>query len=351
VTTPAVESLEQQGLSQREKAALLLLAVAAYHQQQQQGTRLAFLRRILDIFSQMPSRDMSRWWISTGMPQMKTLLTIAQRTVASDASLYVQRAFEVQGVKLDVPRVNAEVLSGWTSEGLDLDGELLGALVRVKVSILQGFTVDAAQQRGAAVLTRIVSTEISDAARAADQIALVAAGPVPTARRASAAERREAGSSVEDKSGQKFVYGWVRMLQPPSCARCIVLAGAFYKWNQGFERHPLCDCKHVPAVEAIAGDVTVDSKAYFNSLTEREQNEIFGKANSAAIRDGASITQVLNATTRKGALYVAGSGRRYTREGSTRLKMPRPTPMQIYRDARGDREAAIRMLRKFRYIL
>ena len=38
--------------------------------------------------------------------------------------------------------------------------------------------------------------------------------------------------------------GYVRMLNPPSC-RCSVLAGRFYRWNNGFLRHPKCDCVHV----------------------------------------------------------------------------------------------------------
>src|SRR5690606_27642678 len=46
------------------------------------------------------------------------------------------------------------------------------------------------------------------------------------------------------------VDGYVRMLNPPSCSRCAVLAGRFYKKNQGFLRHPGCDCRHIPASEA-----------------------------------------------------------------------------------------------------
>lgn len=32
--------------------------------------------------------------------------------------------------------------------------------------------------------------------------------------------------------------GYVRMLTAPSCSRCAVLAGRWFKWNAGFQRHP-----------------------------------------------------------------------------------------------------------------
>ena len=32
--------------------------------------------------------------------------------------------------------------------------------------------------------------------------------------------------------------GYVRYLSPPSCSRCAILAGRFYRWSTGFLRHP-----------------------------------------------------------------------------------------------------------------
>src|SRR5699024_3123647 len=100
------------------------------------------------------------------------------------------------------------------------------------------------------------------------------------------------------------VTGYVRMINPPSCDRCAILAGKRYLWNEGFLRHPNCDCIHIPASENVAGDFRTDPYEYFKSLSESEQDRIFGKANAEAIRDGADIFQVTN--TRMRGMSVVG---------------------------------------------
>lgn len=117
-------------------------------------------------------------------------------------------------------------------------------------------------------MTSVAATVLMDTARAAESAATVA---------------------------REEVTGWVRMLNPPSCSRCVVLAGRFYRWNEGFLRHPLCDCRHIPADESVAGDLTVDPAAYFDSLSRAEQDKTFTKSGAQAIRDGADIGQVVNA--------------------------------------------------------
>jgi hypothetical protein len=147
------------------------------------------------------------------------------------------------------------------------------------------------------------------------------------------------------------------MLNPPSCSRCVVLAGKFYRWNDGFLRHEGCDCSHIPAIEDVEDDLTTDPMVYFRSLSRKQQDDTFGKANAQAIRDGADINQVVNATTR-GGVRTAQGGFVYTLEGATKRGLYgkrsggilRPTPWQIYRDAHGDQAEATRLLRRFRYI-
>ena len=104
------------------------------------------------------------------------------------------------------------------------------------------------------------------------------------------------------------VTGYVRMLNPPSCARCVILAGKRFQWNQGFRRHPRCDCIHIPASESVAGDMTVDPYAYFNSLSEKDQAKYFGKVQAQAVRDGADIYRVVN-LGQKGLGTAAGNAR------------------------------------------
>jgi len=166
------------------------------------------------------------------------------------------------------------------------------------------------------------------------------------------------------------VTGYVRMLNPPSCSRCAVLAGKFYKWNTGFQRHPRCDCRHIPSTESLAGDLTTNPDAYFHSLSPAEQSRIFTKAGAQAVRDGADISQVVNArrgmstmqfgsrkalVTREGmtARGIAGKrlgdlrkveGERYRRSGQPRLM-----PETIYAIAT-DRADALRLLKLHGFI-
>lgn len=115
-----------------------------------------------------------------------------------------------------------------------------------------------------------------------------------------------------------WVDGWVRMVNLPACSRCIILAGRLYQWNDGFDRHPDCDCEHIPASEGIAGDLTLDPDAYFESLTADEQDRLFGKAGAQAIRDGADMAQVVNARRGMQKAQVFGRDSVITTEGTTR---------------------------------
>lgn len=143
-----------------------------------------------------------------------------------------------------------------------------------------------------------------------------------------------------DMVSRPQLTGYVRMLNPPSCSRCVILAGKRFLWNQGFQRHPNCDCIHIPASEQVAGDLTTDPYAYFNSLSEKAQNRAFGKHNAQAIRDGGDIYRVENIRNR-------GLG---TAKGNARFGTPnRRTVEDIYsRDP--SRKFVIENLRYHGYI-
>lgn len=343
-------------------AAPALLAVAASHQAIQAALRVSTVRAVLAVWNTLDFRDLSRWWFSGPSDRSMALVSMAQESVAAQAADYVQAALALQGIEIEAPSLVPDAFAGIASDGRDLDSLLLGAVVKAKEKIGRGGSQDEARAAGAEFLTRAINTQVSDAGRAADQVALVAAPTIPSQRRAPARERRAISGTIENTDGQRVNYGWVRMLQPPSCGRCAVLAGRFYKWSDGFLRHDNCDCRHIPVAENVAGDLTTDPKAYFDSLSREDQDKYFGVYNSRAIRAGGDISQIVNATTRRGAVYTADNGRRYTREGTTRrgfygsrekgkARVRRPTPQQIYRDARGDQAAAIRLLKEFGYIL
>ncbi len=149
------------------------------------------------------------------------------------------------------------------------------------------------------------------------------------------------------------VTGYVRMLNPPSCSRCVILAGKFYRWNEGFERHPLCDCRHIPSTENLAGDLTTDPQAYFDSLSRAEQDRVFTATGAEAIRDGADMGRVVNARrnggVRKAQLFGRSAFTTSVGTGRSGRRGARLMPESIYAIAQ-DRADAIRLLKLYGFI-
>lgn len=303
-------------------------------------------------------RNLALMWRADGVAAaVYGLISAAQYEAASTADASTGQLLAAQGI--DPAAAGAVVpgaFSGVASDGRDLSTLLDQAVVHSLRALQVLNQPDAALQVGGQFLELVAGTQVADAGRVADGVTIAA--------------RRE-------------VAGWVRMLSPPSCSRCVVLAGKFYRWNAGFERHPRCDCLHIPASEDAAGELTTDPKAYFNSLSTAEQDKTFGKAGAQAIRDGADISQVVNVRTGMQTASVGGREVLITTTGTTkrgyfayvqramdaqrgqdtqytaqrvgrrgyvknsverRAARPRLMPEQIYRIAGGDREEAIRLL-------
>lgn len=240
--------------------------------------------------------------------------------------------------------VDPRSLAGMTPDGRTLQGLLHSPLTQVKQWIGQGIQPAQALLMGRANLDMKLHTTI--------------------------AETGGVASGMDIASRPRV--GYVRMLNPPSCPRCVVLAGRFYRWNTGFLRHPRCDCRHIPTAENNAGDITTDPYEYFKSLSPEEQNKQFTAAGARAINDGADIFQVVN--SRRGMKYAGTSadgttrGQKargsFTSEGITRrgnfrakteggagTKGKRLTPEAIYELNGGNRDAAMADLRKYGYVL
>jgi len=154
----------------------------------------------------------------------------------------------------------------------------------------------------AAAFARLVESLVQDAGRAAEQVAATVHPNV----------------------------GYVRLLTPPSCSRCAVLAGRVYRYSTGFLRHPNCDCVMVPTSQANPADVLDPVEAM-----RRGQVTGLSKADRKAIEDGADFNQVVNVRLRKAGLRQAG--RVLSRSG-------RPTPEAIYRVATSRRDAIERLI-------
>lgn len=248
-------------------------------------------------------------------------LGAVQLSAATAGAAYVAAALAEQGIDVDaLGEVIPEALAGIASDGRPLETLLTVPVRTARHLTVRGAPPSRAMSTGLAQLERIVVTQVADAARVAEGVGVVARPRV----------------------------GYVRMLNPPACSRCIVLAGRWYRYSTGFARHPQCQCIHIPAAEDTADDFRTEPRQYFDSLSASEQDRIFGRAGAEAIRDGADISQVVNA--RRG-MHTAG-GRRHTRESTTRRGRAGPgrlMPEQIYRDATS-RDEAVSLLRTHGYL-
>ncbi|MGC4151507.1 MAG: hypothetical protein QM628_00315 [Propionicimonas sp.] len=171
---------------------------------------------------------------------------------------------------------------------------------------------------------------------------LLASGVADTSRQAAATD-----------IGTRPGVGYVRQLVGASCPRCVVLAGRWYRWNEGFDRHPQDDCLHTPATQAASNGLVTDPYEYFHSLSEAEQNRRWGQADAQAIRDGADIFRVTNSRrgrTSTGVFTSEGMGRRGFARQSLNPRQRRLTPEGIYR-LHPNREDALRELERHGYIL
>ncbi|MGV9744601.1 VG15 protein [Rhodococcus zopfii] len=339
-------------------------ASAAYYHDQRRLTMEA-LAVAVDIWGTRPPRDFDAWF-DANIDMLIELMIIGQRRAAETADEYVSDVLDELGTPVD-PDVtpDPEGLIGVASDGRELDSLVYGAVIAAKGRIAAGVGVAQAWDSGLSALVRRVQTQLADAARVST------------------------GLSIAARPG----VGYVRMLNPPSCSRCALLAGRFYRWKTGFRRHPGCDCRHIPARESRADDLTTEPSAYFDSLSTEQQDKLFTKAGAEAIRNGADIGQVVNARrgmstaqenaagwipkgrlsrtevygqqiatttdgiTRRGAAYramsQAGYARRQTdvRNGRRyfQARAPRLMPEGIYEIAE-DRPDALRLLRLYGYI-
>lgn len=300
--------------------------------------------------------DFEASWLNVA-PDLIRVTDTAQERIATRAQEYIPEVLAETGQRRAARptlAANAVSLVGTAGDGLPTEGLLYQGVVHARERVAQGATWRQGLSSASTFLSLAVGTLIADTARASETIAMAA----------------------------RPVGGQVRMLNPPSCSRCVILAGRWYRKSTGFQRHPGCDCVHIPASEAVAGDITVDPRAYFDSLDDAGKIKFAGsKANAEAILEhGADINQIVNAyrtgmrtaqlygrritytlegTTRRGLAYRAMSQAQYVRRqgemqrvrrGARQWRSPRLMPETILRIAE-NRADAERLLRLYGWIL
>jgi hypothetical protein len=289
--------------------------VARAHQATRQVLVAAAAASAAQRWAQVDARAIAQSW-ARGSVELAVAVSAAQLAAAQQADPYMAAVLESPAAGYAVA---GGALAGVASDGRDLLSLLYQPAVAALTAIRDGAVADDALRVAAAGLDAIVRTQVADAGRVADQVALVARG----------------------------VDGYVRLVVGRSCSRCIILAGRVYEWSEGFERHPNCDCIHIPVAAAEAAGIVQDPMVVYNAMTPEERTKAgWSRAEQQAIADGADIAAVTN--VHRGGVFVAG-GRKFTHEGRSRRR-PRITPEQVYREAAGDRDEALRLLRLHGYI-
>lgn len=299
--------------------------------------------------------DFDSSWRRISPPVLAVLLE-AQQQVASEALRYVPRVL----AETDIPDrpsadFNPRSLVGLASDGRPLDSLAYGAVTQAKTAISEGATTSTALNQGGNWLDLTTKLQVADAARQAVSV--------------MTASRKNLG-------------GTIRVLNPPSCQRCAILAGRFYRWSTGFRRHPRCDCVNLPSKDAgwaqSEGFLTDPMDAY-----RRGEIRDLTEAQKFAIDNGADIGRVVNATRGMSTtatdrslsarrIHLAEKKAKFEAESEARRKasiasghpdllasfghLPRATnaafltPEGIYQQAAGDRDKAIEMLRHWGYL-
>lgn len=228
--------------------------------------------------------------------------------------------------------------AGYAPSGIDLDSYFDIPVTHTLTAIKSGLDLSDALQAGRRTLRQMAMQALEDTSVSA------------------------MGVSITQRAG----VGYVRVESPDCCPRCAILAGKYYRHNQGFLRHPKCHGRNIPCKgkdkAAKQGWIT-NPMDRFNAMGEEEQDRIFGHAYAQAIRDGADIYQVVNAHR---GMRPVGRGRisMTTSEGTSRYGWSRMirqyqygqqqhrrlTPEGIY-SFNLSREQTIELLKREGYIL
>lgn len=325
-------------------------AAAASYQRQQAAYAAAAAIAAIRVWRTIDGKNLDLSWIRVGA-QMAILAGEAQARAAATAGAYLARLLKLQGAEPSPVRLSRNAFAGLTGDGRPMQGLLYAPVAMSKHLMGDGTRIADAIRQEEAHVALLVRTQVQDSGRMALQTVM-------------AAEPR--------------VRGYVRHVNLPACARCIILAGRFYGFSDGFLRHPCCDCTMIPAI----GEDWVDSQDPAELIAAMQADHAaklkrsLSDGDLKALEHGADLGQVVNAhrgmttaagpgrpvsvtlegTTRRG---IAGrrlaaeaglkAGGRYRRAASLRL-----TPAQAFEEAGREnwsRDEIVRQLTRFGYII
>ncbi len=291
-----------------------------------------------------PDRILAAMSGETGR-QILNAVIAGQLSAAQGAQAFVTSAMLVQGVGVaPLGQLVPGALANIASDGRPLASLLYLPAITTAQGLAAGLSPEMATARGLNQMAYLVATQIADTARTATSVAMTA---------------------------EPKCVSYVRVVKLPACSRCIILAGRQYSYSTGFKRHPKCDCGMEPMSDAEwrSRETAKSPNDLFKAMSPEERRKRFGTAGAEAIEKGADIGQVVN--SRRG-MTTTTTGKRITSEGATRrgigakaldsgfqkaagqryqrAREARLMPEQILKNADGDRDLQVALLRKHGYI-
>jgi hypothetical protein len=326
--------------------------VASAYQLAQSRAAMGAALGAIGIWRQVDGKNLDRSFAAL-LPRLLAIVAQAQFLAAQAGVSFLARMLALQGAEPGGPALAPEAFAGLTGDGRPMGSLLYTPVALSKQYIGQGQRIADVITREEAHMALLVRTQVQDTGRMGLQ----------------------AGIAAEPK-----YRGYVRKVNLPACARCIILSGRFYRYSEGFLRHPNCDCTMIPVAvgsdmvhaedpaELIARVRAEDPAKLRKSLTEGDLR---------ALDHGADLNQVINA--HRGMTTAAGPGRhiKVTTEGTTKrgfagqrlireagarrgsgrystARTPRLTPAQIFTEADlngWDRTEIVRQLKRFGYVI
>lgn len=185
------------------------LQQARNHYAQQRRIALSVLSAIRKLFAQTPR---------PAIPQIAATTAGYQYASASMSSA------TIAGFADKESQVLARAFMGVSSHGFSLVEPIIATIDRVIPAPVEAIPSPwwTDPQEFMQELEQLIVSEVQDAGRSASQVEIVAAPDW---------------------------QNYVRMLTPPSCARCTILAGRIYRDLEAFQRHPQC----FPAGTIVSG--------------------------------------------------------------------------------------------------
>ncbi|PLS26031.1 hypothetical protein Uis4E_2206 [Bifidobacterium parmae] len=298
---------------------------------------LAATRAAARTWRQVNPGDIRATWKTISIRLAATLAAIQTQTVGTVADANPMTLAEQGDYVAPAGFLDPTAFAGWAPSGIPLADYLQTPALTSLHAIRTGRPITEALQAGQSTLMMLTALAVTDTARQAEQADIALRAKV----------------------------GFVRVESASCCDRCMILAGKWYRFNEGFLRHPHCHGRHLPCRKDTAAEEgwVSDPMDAFRALSREEQDRRFGPANAQAIRDGADIYQVVNArrgmqrlrrgytamTTSEG-MSRYGWARMMAEENGRPLKR-RLTPDAIYTLTRGDRAKTIEALKRNGYII